>query len=93
VSLQAYRGRLPTGVFILLALVCLGLLGFACACLMDQPMDAIAQTLAAIPLAPAVLELWPALIAALLAAAAVLLAARRLPAAARSPAALQRFLL
>lgn len=90
--MQAYRGRLPLVVFLLLAVICLALLGFACACLTDHPMQALERALAAIPLVPAVVELWPAAVAALLAAAGWV-TFRRLPESALSPAALQRFLL
>jgi hypothetical protein len=89
---RALRGRLPLVVLILLALLCFALLGFACACLSDQPLQVLAQTLAAISLAPALVELWPVLALAVLGAAAFL-ATRTLAPSARSPAALQRFLL
>lgn len=91
-SIQACRRRLPAVVFVLLALVCFALLGFACACFTDHPMDAVVQAIAAIPLAAAVIELWPALVVGL-AGVALVLVARRLPVASRSPATLQRFLL
>jgi len=46
------RARLPLVVFILLLVVALLLLGFACACLSDHPMQAIERVLASIPAAP-----------------------------------------
>jgi len=83
---------MPLLGFILLAVLCLALFGFACACLSDHPMQALDRSLAAIPALPALVEVWAASLAALTAAAA-LVAARRSGSQAPSPAALQRFLL
>ena len=47
-SLQALRGRMPLLAFILLAVVCLALVGFACACLSDHPVQALERALGAI---------------------------------------------
>ena len=58
-ALQRFRGRLPLVAFILLAVVCLLLLGFACACLTHHPMQAIQAALSAIPALPAQIEVWP----------------------------------
>jgi hypothetical protein len=91
-SLLALRARMPLIVFILVAVVCLALLGFACACLTDHPMQAIERALTAIAAAPAVVNVWAAAVVALLAAAAAI-PIRRLVADAPSHAALQRFLL
>ena len=90
-SIQAYRGRLPLVVLLLLAVICLALLGFACACLTDHPMQALERAIAAIPLVPAVIEIWSAVVALL--AAATWVSIRRPLESAPSPAALQRFLL
>ena len=89
-SLASLRSRMPLVAFVLLAVLCLALLGFACACLSDHPMQALERALGAIPALPALVELWPAVVAVTLAVA--LVTVRRLPAAA-SPALLQRFLL
>ncbi len=83
---------MPLIVFILVALVCFVLLGFACACLGDHPMHTLAQAHAAMLLLPAIVEIWPVLVAALLAAVAFAVT-RRLTAPAPSAASLQRFLL
>jgi hypothetical protein len=91
-SLQALRGRMPLVVFILLAVVCLALLGFACACLGDQPMQALERALGAIPSLPALIEVWSLMALSLLAAGSALAVVRprsRSP----SPALLQRFLI
>jgi hypothetical protein len=85
------RGRMPLVVFILLALVCLGLLGFACACLSDQPAIALERAVQASALAPALVEVWPAVLFGLFGASLLVYA----PVCARaraSPEALQRFL-
>jgi hypothetical protein len=43
-SLERLRGRMPLIALILLAPLCLLVLGFACACLSDHPMQALKQT-------------------------------------------------
>ena len=78
-------------VFILLALVCLGLIGFACACLSDQSALALDRALLG-PALPGLVELWPVLILALLAPAFVLIGVEVQARARASPARLQRFL-
>ena len=84
------RKRLPLIVFIFLVLILVMLVGIACACATDHPMQAIEKAVSAIPAAPPMMEVWPALVLGLFAAALVptlLVAARG-----RSPALLQRFL-
>ena len=86
------RSRLPLVVFILLLIVALLLLGFACACLSDHPMQAIERVLASIPTALPVVEVWS--LNAVAVAMLMLLTAGYVRAVARpSPATLQRFLL
>jgi hypothetical protein len=81
---------MPLIVFILLALVCLGLLGFACACLGDQPALALERALQT-PALAALVEVWCLVLLAGLASAVV--ASSSLSARGRaSPAVLQRFL-
>jgi hypothetical protein len=83
---------MPLVAFILLAVVCLALLGFACACLSDQPMQALERALGAIPSLPALIEVWSLMALSLLAAGSALAIVRprsRSP----SPALLQRFLI
>ena len=92
-SLQALRGRMPLLAFILLAIVCLALFGFACACLSDNPMQAHERALGAIPALPALVEMWSALASVGLGSAALLAASATARARAPSPAGLQRFLL
>jgi hypothetical protein len=86
------RSRLPLIVFILLLIVALLLLGFACVCLSDHPLQAIARVLASIPAAPPVGEAWS--VQAIALAMLMLFAGGYVRAVARpSPATLQRFLL
>ncbi len=86
------RARLPLVVFILLLIAALLLLGFACACLSDHPMQAIERVLTSIPAALPLLEVWSPNAIAL--ALLMLLTAGYGRAVARpSPATLQRFLL
>lgn len=85
------RRRMPLLAFLLLAVVCLALLGFACACLNEQPMQAIDRALSAIPSLPAVILVW-ALAITFLGAAALLAPGCARRSMAPSAAALQRFL-
>lgn len=83
---------MPLVAFILLTVLCLAILGFACACLSDQPLQAIDRALSAIPALPAVIQVWSLL--ALASAPLALFVLRAGCARSRSsPAVLQRFLL
>jgi hypothetical protein len=93
VSLQALRGRMPLLAFIFLALVCLALFGFACACLSDHPIQAVDRIVGAMGALPALIEVWGFAAVAALASAAVFGSAARPRARAPAPAVLQRFLL
>jgi hypothetical protein len=92
-ALQALRGRLPLVAVILIALLCLVLLGVACACLSDHPVQALEKALAAVAAHPALIEVWTLLPLSLLGAWALL--GPSTPPRARGPsfASLQRFLL
>lgn len=90
-SLQRLRGRLPLAVWILLLVVGLILLGFACACLSGHPVQAIERALSAIAAVPATLEIWTSLTLGLALGASMLSRARLTPAGRSSPALLQRF--
>lgn len=79
--------------FILLAIVCLALLGFACACLTDHPAQALERALGAIPALPALVVVWSLLTLLALAAGALLAGTTTARARAPSPSAFQRFLL
>jgi hypothetical protein len=89
VALERLRGRMPLLAFVLLAVLCLALIGFACACLDDQfaqTFDRIVQSAPA-----AVIELWPAFAVATLASLSLIVLV--VPASGRaSPVLLQRFL-
>jgi hypothetical protein len=60
-EIARFRARMPLIVFILLALVCLLMLGFACACLSDQRALALERALQSASL-PAVLIVWTAIV-------------------------------
>jgi len=83
VTLERFRHRLPRLVFLLIALVCLVLLGFVCACFTDQPAQALERVRAAISAVSAVLEVWPFVVAFV--ASASLVASRRVVAMGLSP--------
>lgn len=83
---------MPLIAFILLAFICLALVGFACACLSDQPAQAIDRAVASGAALPPLTEVWSLLIVALGGASFVFVSARRTPSRA-SPALLQRFLI
>ena len=91
VSIIALRRRMPLIVFILVAIVCLLAIGFACACFNEHPLKALERAVASVPASPAPVLLWPVILVSLLAPALVL-TGRREAVAARSPADLQRFL-
>lgn len=82
---------MPLVAFVLLAVICLALLGFACACLSDQPAQAIERATSLGAAFPPLIEVWAVLIASLLMAPFVLVAGERGRSRA-SPALLQRFL-
>lgn len=91
-GLLALRNRLPLVVFLLLFVLLLMLVGFACACFGDEPMQAVDRALSVLSDQAPVIEVWSSLIAALFAAPFLLLA-RRFSARAPSQATLQRFLI
>jgi len=81
---------MPLLAFVLLAVLCLALIGLGCACLDDQFAQALDRLAQSVP--PPVIELWPAFAMGILAAASLIVFA--MPASDRaSPALLQRFLL
>jgi hypothetical protein len=82
---------MPLVVFILLAVVCLALLGFACACLTDQPAQAVDRATSLGGALPALVEVW-SLVFGTLIAASLLAAVRERASSRASPALLQRFL-
>jgi hypothetical protein len=92
VDLQGLRRRMPLVAFVLLAAICLLLIGLACACLSDQPAKAAERAVSVPALAVPFVEMWPALLLALAATGALILVAVALPRERASPAALQRFL-
>ena len=89
-NLERLRDRLPLIVFILIAIVALMLLGLACACLTDDPMQAVERALSFVPTLPAPGGVWATVFAAL--ATSLLIVSQTNAATGRaSPALLQRF--
>lgn len=82
---------MPLIVFLLLALVLLMLVGLACACLTDNPMQAIERVVAALAQLPTVAVAWTFVFATLL-RALPRLQQQKAGRGRTSPAALQRFL-
>jgi hypothetical protein len=82
---------MPLVVFLLLFVLLLMLLGFACACFSDHPMQAVERALTALSNPAPLVEVWSPLIVLLLAMPLVFLAHSRAVGRA-SPATLQRFL-
>jgi hypothetical protein len=84
---------MPLLAFILIALVCLALLGFACACMSDHPVRALEQALTAVPALPALIEVWALFAVAFLGSWALFAQSAEPRARGPSVASLQRFLL
>ena len=82
---------MPLVVFILLAVVCLALLGFACACLTDQSAQAVDRAISLGGALPALIEVWSLVLVTLM-GASFLVAVRERASSRASPALLQRFL-
>ena len=90
-DLSRLRGRMPLIAFILLAVVCVAILGFACACLSDQPTQALERAVSTGSALPPLIEVWSLVFVAFVGIAQLLVAERRAPSRA-SPVVLQRFL-
>lgn len=90
--LTRLRSRTPLIVFILLAVVCLALLAFACACLSDQPAQGVERAVASGAALPPLIEVWSLVAVALVGVALIFVFERRAPSRA-SPVLLQRFLI
>jgi len=88
VALERLRGTMPLWAFVLLAVLCLALLGLACACIDDQFAQAFERALQT-PIA--VMEVWPAMALVLLGPFSLVALSIRASERA-SPAMLQRFL-
>lgn len=82
---------MPLVVFVMLVVIVLLMVGFACACFGEQPLKAAERTLGAGLSTPALIEMWALLVVILIAAPIVV--GRRVEATGRaSPALLQCFL-
>ncbi len=82
---------MPLVVFILLAVLCLAMLGFACACLTDQPAQAVDRATSLGGALPPLVEVW-SLVFVTLMGASFFVAVRERAGSRASPAVLQRFL-
>jgi hypothetical protein len=82
---------MPLVVFILLAVICLAVLGFACACLTDQAAQAVDRATSLGSALPPLIEVWSLVLVTLM-GASFLVAVRQHAGSRASPAVLQRFL-
>ena len=89
-DLERIRRRVPLVVFVLLLVMVVLAIGFACACFGD-PLKASDRTSGAPFSMPALVEMWAAIVLALV-VIPLLLARRISPASRASPAVLQCFL-
>lgn len=60
-AIARFRERMPLVAFLLLALICLLMLGFACACVSDQPALTLERALQSFA-QPALIVLWVAIV-------------------------------
>lgn len=81
---------MPLVVFLLLFVLLLMLLGFACACFSDGPMQAVERALTLFSNPVALVEVWSPLTVVLFAMPLIVLTHSR-PVGRASPAVLQRF--
>jgi len=82
---------MPLIAFILLAVVCVAIFGFACACLSNDTSRALEQAVSSGSALPPLIEVWSLVFVAFVGIAQLLVAERRAPSRA-SPIVLQRFL-
>lgn len=82
---------MPLVVFVLLVVIVLLMVGFACACFGDQPLKAAERTLGGGFATPALVEMW-ALLVVILFAARIAVGLRIKATGRASPALLQCFL-
>ena len=61
-SIQSLRRRLPFVVFVLALILLVVMLGLACLCMSDHPTQAAERAISAIAHAPAIIEMWAALV-------------------------------
>ena len=87
-NLERLRRRLPLIVFILVAIVALMLLGLACACLTEDPMQLVERALSFVSV-PALGHAWATFLAAL--GTSLMLVRTHAATGRASPALLQRF--
>lgn len=90
-SIQSLRGRLPFVVFLILLVIAVVMIGFACACIADHPGKALDRASSVVPAGVPLVEIWP-LIMLLLAPAWLFVGAPQRARGRASPPLLQRFL-
>jgi hypothetical protein len=90
-GLERIRRRVPLVVFVLLLVMVVLMIGFACACFSDHPLKAAEKTLGGGLAGPALVEMW-AVLAIVLLAPFRLVSRRVAPMGRASPAVLQCFL-
>ncbi len=90
-SIQSLRHRLPFVVFVLVLVVAVVMIGFACVCIADHPGKALDRASSLAPAGTPVIEMWP-LMVLLFAPALMFVAAPRRAQGRASPPLLQRFL-
>ena len=61
-SITSLRRRLPLPVFVVVLVLLVVMLGFACLCMTDHPTQAAERAISAIAHAPAIIEMWAALV-------------------------------
>jgi hypothetical protein len=90
-SIQALRARLPFIVFVLVLVLAVVMIGFACVCIADHPGKALDRASSVAPAGTPVIEMWP-LMVLLLAPTLMLVVAPPRAQGRASPPLLQRFL-
>jgi len=61
-SIQRLRQSLPLPVFVVVLVLLVVMLGFACLCMTDHPTQAAERAISAIAHSPAIIEMWAAAI-------------------------------
>jgi hypothetical protein len=90
-GIQSLRSRLPFIVFVLVLVIAVVMIGFACVCIADHPGKALDRASSSIPAGAPVMDMWPLLVL-LLAPVWLFVAGPRRAQGRASPPLLQRFL-
>lgn len=62
-SIRRIRERVPLPIFVLLLILLVVMLGFACLCVTDHPTQAVERAVSAVSHVPAIVEMWSVVIA------------------------------